>query len=183
MLWSVLSALERHLFTVVLSVVLIAIAVGLSWWIWLDRDNRSVPTADELVELSGMAHTPQVRNRPASVWFRFQPSARSAAEVPAPTELQVRVRDSGPVESALKDGPVPVVALVVKAELGRGPRDVPPSTVQLQAAGRTLVPLALGLELRAEQATSSRLSAWIAGAGAVVSLVALALHWIAKLRA
>jgi hypothetical protein len=183
MLWSVLSAVERHFFTVVLSGALLTLALGLSCWIWLDRGNRLVPTVDELVELTGMAHAPRVRAGPASVWFRFQASAGLTRQTGSPAELQVRVRESGPVESALKEGPVPVVALVVKAELERGPRDVPPSALQLQAGGRTLVPLALGLELRAEQTASARLSAWIAGAGVVVSLVALAFHWAAKLRA
>ena len=183
MLWSVVNAVERHLFTVVLSVVLLSIALGLSWWIWHDRGSRFVPSVDQLVELCGMAHAPQVRTRPTSVWFRFEASAHSVGGRPSTTELQVRVRDPGPVESALKVGPVPVVALVVKEELGRGLRDVPPSALQLQAAGSALVPLALGLELRTEQAADARMSAWIAGAGIAVSLIALALHWATRLRA
>ena len=125
MLLPIVTVLERHLFTVVLSVVLLGIAVGLSWWIWLDRANRFVPAPGDLVELSGLAEAPQIRNRPSSVWFRFKASSGSPREAPLPSELQVRVRDTGAVASALKEGPVRVVALVVKAELGRGPEMEP----------------------------------------------------------
>lgn len=175
-------ALERHLFTALLTIVLFGIAGGLSGWIWLDRTNRFVPAAEDLIELRGLASKPQVRHRPSSVWFRFESAHASAGQAPVPAELQVRLRDAAPVESALGTEPVQVAVLVVKAELARGPRETPPVVLQLQAGSRTLVPLSLGRELREEQAADARASAWVAAAGVVVSLAALAIHWAAKLR-
>jgi hypothetical protein len=181
MFLAIADAVERHLYTTIFTAVSLVICVGLSWWIWLDRLNRVVPDRADLIEIQGLASSPQFRNRSSSVWFRFQPSAGQLAGVPAPSELRVSATDVASIETAMADGPVLVTVWVVRAELGRGVRDEPPSVLQLSVGDRTLVPLAAGQQFRAERAANARLSAWIAGAGAAVALLALFVHWGGKL--
>ncbi|MFN0184921.1 MAG: hypothetical protein ACKVQR_13995 [Aquabacterium sp.] len=70
-----------------------------------------------------------------------------------------------------------MAAWVVRAELGRGPREEPPSVLQLQAGDRVLVPFVTGQTFRAERAANARLGAWVAAFGIAVSLVALTVQW------
>ncbi|MFN0183336.1 MAG: DUF167 domain-containing protein [Aquabacterium sp.] len=129
------------------------------------RFNRSVPVRDDLVEIRGVSSSPQSRNRSNSVWLRFEPNVPDVAGLAAPEALRVSARDLAAVESALAEGPVPVVAWVVRAELCRGPRDEPPAVLFLQAGDRTLMPLVAGQALREEVAANARLGAWFAAFG------------------
>lgn len=180
---TVMQALERYLFSTVLTIVLVVISAGLGWWIWRDRPNRLVPQDRDLIELRGSAHTPQARNRPSSVWFKFASAVQTVDGQPAPVELRVRTPETDGVVKALSAGQVPVVAWVVRAELGRGPREIPPTVMQLQVGSDTVLPRAMGQDARAQDAASARLSAWIAAGGIVVSLLVLAVHWVGRLRA
>ena len=183
MSWTIVNAVERHLFTAVFTAVAVLICAGLSYWIWLDRANRSVPEANELVQVHGIASSPQHRNRAHSIWFHFEPDVAQVEGFPAPKQLQVQGPDLAAIQAALEGGPVPVVASLVRTELGRGEREEPPCALRLRTGDRTLLPLSVGRELRAERVAQAVFSAWIAAAGIAVALIALAVHWMSKLRA
>lgn len=174
--------MSRHLFSVVLTIVLLSISVGLAWWIRSDRANRAVVGERDLIEVRGTASAPQARPRSRSVWFRLRLDSSQGTAGARTLELRALSADLASVEAALASGTEPVVATVVRSELDRGERAEPASVLRLVVGGRTVIPLAVGQAVRAETAGDARLSLWIASAGIAVSLLGLALHWIGKLR-
>ncbi len=174
--------LEQILRTTALTLGAVALIVGLAAWLWVDRHQRTVPGPGDLVELHGLASSAEARPRSRSVWLRFQADAPRIDGLPAPDTVRVLATDLPAIASAFAGDPVRVVVSVVRRELGGGPRDDPPTAMQLRTASGLLVPLAEGQRIRAELAGNAWLSAGIAMAGMAAVLVVLVIHWVGVLR-
>lgn len=185
MAWNILAAIERNFFAVMLTVVTVAIAIGLAFWIWSERFNRSVPAQTDLVEISGMVTHAMAQPRSGVVWLDLKETRSSERGLPEVAAVRLYARDTQQLATALSSasGAVQVAAWAIRSEIEVATARRPPSALELQVAGKTLVPYNEGRSVREEHAADARLGAWAAGSGAVVSLAVLLMFWMQRLRA